>query len=141
MKKIIVLFVIFAIVFLILYREKNTVCFEDRCFVVELAKTQEELEKGLMFRESLDVEEGMLFIFEKEDKYPFWMKNTLLPLDIIWLNKDKEVIFIKEDAQPCQKEECDNFFPGEEAKYVLEINSGLVEEMGLELGDELRFDL
>ena len=61
------------------------------------------MKNGLMFRENMDSDRGMLFIFEKEGEYPFWMKNTLIPLDIIWINKDKEVVFISENAQPCEE--------------------------------------
>ena len=56
-----------------------------------------------MFRESLNENSGMLFIFPKEDFHNFWMKNTLIPLDIIWINSAKEIVFIENNAQPCLK--------------------------------------
>src|ERR1035437_263623 len=61
----------------------NSVCFKQNCFSVELAKTSAEQERGLMYRTELDKDKGMLFIFYNEGIYPFWMKNTLIPLDMI----------------------------------------------------------
>lgn len=118
---------------------RNEVCFKENCFDVELAKTPGEKSQGLMFRQDLDPDKGMLFIFSTEDKYPFWMKNMLIPLDIIWINKDKEVVWIAQDVQPCT-ETCDSIIPEKEAMYVLELNSGTAEKIGLELGDKLYFN-
>jgi len=119
--------------------KEKSVCFAENCFFVELADTPEKQIEGLMNRESLDENRGMLFIFDKEGIYSFWMKNTLIPLDIIWLNENKEVVFIKNNAQPCQNE-CPAIKPDAEAKYVLEINSGLANKINLNLGDKLIFD-
>ncbi|MBI2057274.1 DUF192 domain-containing protein [Candidatus Pacearchaeota archaeon] len=102
---ILILCFIILLLLIILYLNfsdnKNKVCFSEKCFDVEIASTQEELSKGLMFRESLDENSGMLFIFQEERAYNFWMKNTLISLDIIWINSNKEVIFIEHNAQPC----------------------------------------
>lgn len=78
------------------------ICFQENCFEVELAITTEEITKGLMFRKELPQNKGMLFIFAKEGIRSFWMKNTLIPLDIIWLNKNKEVVFIKKKCWAMQ---------------------------------------
>jgi len=138
---IILIFVLFSLVLLKIAYDKlgNKVCFENECFYVEIADTEEERSQGLMFRENLEKNRGMLFIFEKEDEYPFWMKNTLIPLDIVWINKEKEVVFIGRNIQPCEKGECPTVMPGEKAKYVLEINAGTTEGIGLEIGDILDF--
>lgn len=99
-----------------------------------------ERSRGLMYREGLDSDKGMLFIFEKEGEYPFWMKNTLISLDIIWINENKEVVFISENAQPCSEEySCPSISPGKNAKYVLEINGGTSERIGLKIGDKANF--
>jgi len=119
--------------------KENKVCFRQDCFFVEMATTPEEWSRGLMNRENLDENRGMLFIFDQEGIYSFWMKNTLIPLDIIWLNQNKEVVFIEKNAQPCKKEICESINPGQKAKYVLEINKGLVDKMGLKTGDYLIF--
>jgi len=115
-----------------------TVCFKDNCFNVEIVKTTKELSDGLMFRQQLDKNRGMLFIFSKEDIYPFWMKNTLIPLDMIWINTENKIVFIEENAEPClSNQECDRINPKVKAKYVLEINSGISEKLGLRVGDEV----
>jgi uncharacterized membrane protein (UPF0127 family) len=90
-----------------------------------------------MNREYLAQDSGMLFIFKKEGIYNFWMKNTLIPLDIIWINENNKIIFIKENAEPCKVEQCETFGSDEKAKYILEINGGLTEKMGLRVGDEV----
>ena len=113
--------------------ENSKVCFEKSCFNVELAKTTEEKSKGLMFRESLDENKGMLFVYSKEGNYSFWMKNTLIPLDIIWIDSNDKVVYVKNNAQPCN-ETCKVFSPGKNAKYVLEINGGLAEKLRINLG-------
>ena len=117
----------------------SKVCFNEKCFNVEIADTPKKIIQGLMNRKSLDQDSGMLFLFDVEAEYYFWMKNTLIPLDIIWLDKNKRVVFIKHSAQPCKADPCETFGPDESAKYVLEINSGLVKEIGLEKGDYLEF--
>jgi len=120
--------------------EENKVCFKDICFYVELAETQKERTQGLMFRESLDLNKGMLFIFEEEGEPSFWMKNTLIPLDIIWISKDKEVVFAERNVQPCTRENCEMISPDRKAKYVLEINAGITDKIDLKIGDRLVFD-
>jgi len=122
--------------------KKVKVCFEQRCFLVEVANTPSERAQGLMNRKSLDKNSGMLFVFDKEDIYFFWMKNTLISLDMIWMKEDPsagsgQVVFIKENAQPCINDNCSYIIPDAKAKYVLEINTGLVKEMGLKIGDNL----
>jgi len=120
--------------------KENKVCFNENCFYVEIAETSEEKSRGLMYRESLAENRGMLFIFNQEGPYSFWMKNTLIPLDIIWLNQDKEVVFIKKSVQPCPDEKCPSIKPDREAKYVLEINGGLSDKINLKIGDKLIFN-
>lgn len=126
------------------------VCFGQNCFRVEIAERAVDLEKGLMFRNYLEKDRGMLFVFENSGNYPFWMKNTLIPLDIIWINKNNEIVFIKEKAEPCppspkategqvKEVDCPIIDPEETAKYVLEINGGLVKEMNIKVGDKVSF--
>ncbi|MFQ6049475.1 MAG: DUF192 domain-containing protein [Candidatus Paceibacterales bacterium] len=121
--------------------KKNRVCFNNYCFYVELADNQTERALGLMFREGLELNKGMLFVFEEEEEHSFWMKNTLIPLDIIWINEEKEVVFIKKNAQPCTEKICKDIEPGKKAKYVLEVNAGMVEKINLKIGDRLNFDI
>jgi len=117
----------------------SNVCFEQDCFSVEIARSAAEFEKGLMFRQSLPENSGMLFMFGAENIYPFWMKNTWIALDMIWIDNSSKVVFIKQNAQPCAIEECGNIIPDKKAKYVLEINGGLTEKLGIEVGDIATF--
>ncbi|MDD2665965.1 MAG: DUF192 domain-containing protein [Methanocellales archaeon] len=116
--------------------KQNQVCIKGTCFYVELATTPDERARGLMFREHLDPDKGMLFIFEEEGVHPFWMKNTLIPLDIIWISEDKEVVFISKNTQPCEADICPSINPDKKAKYVLEVNGGVSDKIGLRVGDK-----
>ena len=113
------------------------VCFKEYCFDVQLAKNSIEITKGLMFQKSLEQNKGMLFLFDKEAKYPFWMKNTFISLDIIWIDKDNKIVFISENNQPCKWYACPSVKPTIDAKYVLELNSGIVQKIGLKVEDKL----
>lgn len=121
--------------FLYLSLQTNHVCFKNHCFTVELAKTPTEREKGLMFRNELDQDRGMLFIYPKEGKYDFWMKNTLIPLDMIWIDKTKKVVSMSRNNQPCLVNECLIISSSVDAQYILEINGGLVDKLGIREGD------
>lgn len=98
----------------------------------EVAASKQERERGLMYRDALGEDEGMLFVFEKEDKYPFWMKNVNFPIDIIWINSDMRVV----DAQtalPCTTH-CKNYTPEYPVMYVLEVPEGFAGEHGIKIG-------
>jgi uncharacterized membrane protein (UPF0127 family) len=118
----------------------SKVCFGAKCFYVELAVTAEEISRGLMFREHLDPDKGMLFIYKYEGVHYFWMKNTLIPLDMIWINSNREVISISKDVQPCQTSQCPLISPEQKVQYVLELNGGTSDKIGLALGDKITFD-
>ena len=113
------------------------VIINEKSFNVEIADNQIERSQGLMFRKELEENSGMLFLFESSGKHSFWMKNTLIPLDMIWIDENLEIVFIFENAQPCE-ETCDSITPDKNAKYVLEINSGLVEKYNFKIGDEIK---
>lgn len=121
--------------------DSDQVCFDSECFNVEVVSSGSDREKGLMFRESLDRDSGMLFIFDSEGLYPFWMKNTLIPLDIIWINSDFEIVYIAHNSMPCEEDPCPLIRHDGTAKYVLEINGGLASKLGIEVGDKASFDL
>jgi len=138
---LILIFIIFLISIYIISNQQNKnsqVCFEENCFEVEIVKTQAEKAKGLMFRKSLEEDKGMLFVFDKEGIYSFWMKNTLIPLDIIWINSNKEVVYIEHNAQPCE-EICGSLSPSKNSKYVLEINGGIAERLNMNIESKLEF--
>jgi len=137
---VLILIGLFVVFFLLVFLDnvESSVCFGDECFVVEIADSVEERARGLMFREaeSLSENEGMLFIFPEEGVYSFWMKNTLISLDIIWVDSNGEVVFVFENAQPCSDSaECLSIVPQENALYVLEVNAGSINRIGVKVGD------
>lgn len=136
---IFIFLILLSFLFLIKQPEKKwgRVCFKEYCFDVQLAQSKVEMTKGLMFQKSLEQNKGMLFLFNKEARHPFWMKNTFVPLDIIWIDKNNKVVFISENNQPCKWYYCSSIIPKADASYVLEVNSGIVQKIGLKLGDEL----
>jgi len=103
---------------------------------IEYALTQEEQEIGLGGRESIPDDYGMLFVFSKEDLYGFWMKNTLVPLDIFWLNAQGQVVSIANDVATSTYPHV--FYPTEPALYVLETSSGFASEHNIEIGSQLQ---
>ena len=90
----------------------------------EIVDTPDAVERGLMFRESLGPNEGMLFVFEKAGFYPFWMKNTLIPLDIIWIDEAWRIVSIAESVPPCRADPCPTYPPAGDARYVVEVSAG-----------------
>lgn len=110
----------------------------DKVILAEVADEPDEWAKGLMYRTSLDENKGMLFVFEEENFYVFWMKNTLIPLDMIWIGDDKAIVDIT-TAEPCEKEPCQEYMPEDIAKYVLEVNKGFAERNGIKVGDKVNF--
>jgi hypothetical protein len=103
----------------------SKICFSENCFDIEIADSHYERIKGLMFKESLDENKGMLFVFDKSYRHGIWMKNMNISLDIIWLDENLSIIEIKENAQPCNSNNCEIYYPEKDALYVLEINSGI----------------
>jgi hypothetical protein len=119
--------------------EINEICFEENCFSLEISDTPEKRARGLMFRENLCDDCGMLFVYDEEINSKFWMKNMLIPLDIIWLDSDLKVIHVA-NAVPCVMEECEIYgLELEKSRYVLEVNFGVSERIGLGEGSDLEF--
>ena len=104
-------------------------------FDVELATTPEERSRGLMFRESMPRGDGMLFVFDRERPLSFWMRNTLIALDIIFLDAEGRVVNVAAGAVPGDETPLPSDGP---ALAVLEVNAGLAARMGIGPGDELR---
>ena len=135
-----VLIILILSLFFYIKNSKETVCFEENCFAVKIADNELERQKGLMDVELLEKNEGMLFVFDGAGKHPFWMKNTLIPLDILWIDENKEVVYIAENQKPCAiNEDCHLINPNADAMYVLEINAGISERMNISLGDRMTF--
>lgn len=103
---------------------------------VEIADDNEETAKGLMYRKKLEENSGMLFIFGNEEYQTFWMKNTVIPLDIIFIDKNSKIVDIK-NAVPCKKEPCALYKSSMPAKYVLEVNGNFSINNNIKTGDKL----
>jgi uncharacterized membrane protein (UPF0127 family) len=101
---------------------------------VDIADTDVERSRGLSGRKLLGDYEGMLFVYEGEVDNPFWMKDMLIPLDIIFIDNGNIIVDIKEKQQPCSNSYCPSLYPNESYQYVLEVNSGFCEENGIEKG-------
>ena len=104
-------------------------------FTVELADDPKERSRGLMHRASMPLSSGMLFAYERPQRAVFWMKNTLIPLDMIFLDQSGVVTHVHENAIPHDETGIDG---GEGVQYVLEINGGLARQLGIAVGSELR---
>lgn len=112
------------------------VAFPDRTTVkAELAVTEAEHEHGLMMRTSLGELDGMLFIFDAPGLHAFWMKDTLIPLDMLWLNAAGKVVHIAQSVPPCKTPECPTYTPRAAASYVLEVNAGFAKKHNVRVGD------
>jgi uncharacterized membrane protein (UPF0127 family) len=134
---LILLLVLLSIFFLFSGKEvTKNVLIGNKTIIVEVADTPAKRTEGLMFRDFLGENEGMLFVFDNEDYYSFWMLNTKIPLDIIWINKNKEIIDIERNLQPCPSN-CPLYSPDEKALYVLEVNANYTFENDIKVGDEV----
>ena len=112
-----------------------------KTITAELAVSDHERARGLMFREKLNSDEGMLFVFEEESYHSFWMKNMIISLDLLWLNRDKLIVHMEENVPPCKEDPCPSYAPRIGAMYVLELRAGSVAENGLEVSDKVNFIL
>ena len=106
---------------------------EKARFQVEVVQTDAERRQGLMSRESLGKNRGMLFVFEDEDFRSFWMKNTLIPLDIFYFDAEGVLVSLR-TMQPCEADPCPGYPSGHKAKYALEVNAGVADREGIDIG-------
>lgn len=141
-KKVIVSLLIFAIIIGILavFRGDfipNTVTLGGKQFSVGVAKTPSEREQGLSGRKSLPQDSGLLFIFDKPDKYGFWMKDMNFPIDIIWISEENKIVNLEKSLTPGTYPKV--YYPNTSAKYVLEISAGQAEILNLKIGDNVEF--
>ena len=102
---------------------------------VEIADESHERNQGLMLRENLEFDSGMFFVFEEEKPLSFWMKNTLIPLDMLFIDADFRIIDIKENVPPCKEDPCPSYSSKKPAKYVLEVNSGFTLKNNIQIED------
>jgi len=98
---------------------------------IEVARSEQEQERGLMFRERMGKDEGMLFVYEREARLSFWMKNTRLPLSIAFIDQSGKIVDIQ-DMEPFSLETHTSAYP---ARYALEMNRGWFAREGIKVGD------
>lgn len=138
MKKI---FFLLLIIFVISSCSKeSSVVINGNKINVEIADEPQEQSLGLMRRQVLEENSGMLFIFDNEQIRNFWMKNTLIPLDMLFISKDLAIVDIIE-AEPCREDPCKTYSGKEAAKYVLEVNKGYSYRKNINKGDKTVFKL
>jgi len=142
LKFIILIAIIVGIYFLIVTfwpkGAKNVVFNTDSgsyTYAVEVSDNRDTRMKGLMEREKLDADKGMLFIFEDERIPAFWMKNMKIPLDMVFMDKDYKVVDYFENVPACTADPCPHYLPSVNSKYVVEVNAGTVDKIGLQKGD------
>ena len=108
----------------------------------EIATDPADQARGLMFRTHLSPDQGMLFVFPDPGQHPFWMYQTLIPLDIVWMDSDRRIVFVSGNTPPCPPESgqnCPNYGGQHVAQYVLELPAGAAAGYGLKPGDRLAF--
>lgn len=111
----------------------------DISVFVEIADEIDEQAIGLMYRTELAWDSGMLFVFSDEKQRVFWMKNTKIPLDIIFVDESGMIVDIKENFEPCVVDDCEKYY-SLPALYALEVNAGFVAENEIGVGDSLLFE-
>ena len=108
-------------------------------YAVEIADDNEERARGLMFRDELPADHGMLFVHDREEPLAYWMKNTKIPLDILYFDTQRRLVAQQRDVPPCTLGDgCPPYPSQAPARYVLELNAGQAEQLKLQVGDELR---
>lgn len=109
-------------------------------FAVEVADDFDERARGLMFRDSMPADSGMLFVHEREAPLAYWMKNTEIPLDILYFDAQRRLVSIQRRVPPCSAgDRCPSYPSAGPAKYVLELNAGRSDALELQPGDEIVF--
>lgn len=134
---IILIFIVFGFLLISKSSDVQYVTIGGENIKVELAETTAERAQGLSGRKNLAKDTGLLFIFEKPGHYPFWMKNMNFPIDIIWISRDKKIVFIEKNATP--KSYPKNFGGEVESSYVLEVVAGFADKHSLAIGDQVEF--
>jgi uncharacterized membrane protein (UPF0127 family) len=112
-----------------------------RRYVVEIADTDAERARGLMFRDEMPAGNGMLFVHDREEPQAYWMKNTHIPLDILYFDTGRRLVSQQRDVPPCSLGDACPAYPSvAPARYVLELNAGQAQSLGLEDGAQLTID-
>ena len=147
-KSIVILLIVLILIITIYFVFPNNgeitkVCINNSCFHVEVANSESEREIGLMNRDFLENNSGMLFVFPENGIHSFWMKDTKIPLDMIWISNAGKVLYVQKNAEPCLDyviKSCPVYQPNFPSRYILEINAGVSDEEGIKVGDLVEID-
>lgn len=144
MKKILSIFVAALFLFTLYYYVRHPIgtkaLINGHTIRLSLAITGTEKEKGLGYRDSLPSDAGMLFVYQHKDRYGFWMKGMRFPLDFIWIDGTKVVGLSQNIPAPAnESSEPVSVAPKEPVDKVLEVNAGVIESLGIRVGDPVRF--
>ena len=135
---VLLLFFLTGCQFAINKNDFSTVTISGKSFEVEVADDPQEREKGLSGRKKLAEDKGMLFVYDKEQRPEFWMKGMLFPLDIIWIKGDR-VVDLNKNIKPKEVQPPETITSSKEVDKVLEVNSGVIEEFDIEIGDQVHY--
>jgi uncharacterized membrane protein (UPF0127 family) len=122
--------------------EKVVILPEGRKIIAEVMVTPQDMARGMMYRDSLAPDRGMLFIHHQQGRYPYWMHNVKIPLDIIWMDSSRRVIEVSTNTPPCDgkpAQECPTYGGTQTALFVLELAGGLADQYGIKEGVVLDF--
>ena len=143
MKNKIIVFSLIFLVFVTACTKKSDIYIDNGVEQIkvraEIADTEDKKIKGLMFRKSLKEDAGMWFPFGTDSTYSFWMKNTLIPLDIIFINKEFTIVDIIQ-AEPCEEEPCESYSTTQYSRYILEVNQGFAARNNIEIGNTVTIE-
>ena len=117
----------------------TTVTIDDIQIIAWIADTQTARETGLMGMQNINENEGMLFVYEVPGAYSFWMKNTLMPLDVIFVSNNMKIISIQ-NMEPCITEPCRIYPPPSDILYAIEVKGGFAERNNIEVGQIVNID-
>lgn len=112
---------------------------QQRIVYVAIAANESERERGLMFRQELAADQGMLFIYPDQTRRALWMKNTLLALDVVFLAGDGRIVGLLKDLQPCAKDPCRIYDSKVAARYMLELPAGFIDKHIIKVGQKVSF--
>ena len=131
-------FAVSALVSLVVFAQAiPTVELKGQRYTIEIAADDAARAHGLMDRTAMEADHGMLFVFQDDAPRAFWMKNTKIPLDMLFFDGDRKLVSIQHSVPPCVADPCPGYSSGAPARYVLELNAGQAEKLGVTSGDEL----
>ena len=133
--------VVLTIIFIAINSQKTytSLVVGNQTLQVEIANTSQKRQQGLCCRDSLPADQGMLFVYDKPGDYRFWMKDTRIPLDMIWIGSNKHIVHIEHSVAPESYPQ--TFSSPEPAQYILETNAGYAKKHGLKKSDNVAFSL